>query len=149
MSGSPAQPTTGYLLWRLTLKWRAAADRALAPFGLTHAQYALLASLHGLSRSGRQPSQRELADYSSLEPMYVSKLARGLERAGLLQRADNPADPRAFQLTLTEQGLGVVGQAVDAIRQLNEDLTRPIGGSQSAQTRELIDTLNTLLGGMP
>jgi hypothetical protein len=45
-------PTTGYLLWRLTTKLRAAVDRALAPLGLTHAQYSLLASLYGYSLSG-------------------------------------------------------------------------------------------------
>ena len=41
------RPTTGFLLWRLTTRWRAAVDRALAPMGLTHAQYTLLASLYG------------------------------------------------------------------------------------------------------
>ena len=71
-------PTPGYLLWRLTTKMRAAVDRGLAPLGLTHAQYSLLASLYGYSLSGAQPSQRELADWTGLEPIYVSKLARAL-----------------------------------------------------------------------
>ena len=70
---------TGRLLWRVTTRWRAAVDRAVAPLGLTHAQYTLLGSLYGLSRSGTRPSQRELADYAGLEPIYVSKLVRALE----------------------------------------------------------------------
>src|SRR5882672_7682555 len=91
-------PTIGSLVWRLSMKWRAVLDRAVAPLGLTHAQYSLLASLYGLTRSGARPSQRELADFSGLEPMYVSKLARTLERAGLVERSENPSDPRAVEL---------------------------------------------------
>ena len=87
--------TVGYLLWHLSTKWRVAVDRALARFDLTHAHYLLLASLYEFARSGALPSQRELADFAGLEVMYVSKLARAVEGAGLLRRADHPDDPRA------------------------------------------------------
>lgn len=151
MSGDtpPPSPTTGYYLWRLATRWRAAVDRALAGVGLTHAQYALLASLYGLSRAGRQPSQRQLADVSGLDPMFVSKLARSLERAGLLTRTDNPADPRAFQLTMTPRGTEVIRTAMATVRDLNDTLTRPIGGSTGTRNQELIATLQTLLGETP
>src|SRR5580704_9283519 len=43
---------------------------------------------------GLHPSQRELADHTGLEPLYVSKLARGLEADGLIKRAPDPADSR-------------------------------------------------------
>lgn len=33
----------GYLVWRLSTRWRATMDRALAPHGLTQAQYSVLA----------------------------------------------------------------------------------------------------------
>jgi DNA-binding MarR family transcriptional regulator len=138
--------TTGYLLWRVTTKWRAAVDRAVAPLGLTHAQYSLLASLYGLSRTGAQPSQRELADYTGLEPIYVSKLARALERTGLLTRTQHRADPRAVQLRLTDRGTEVVLRAIAIVRALQEELTAPIGGTQRRRNRELVRTLRTLLG---
>jgi DNA-binding MarR family transcriptional regulator len=138
-------PTTGYLVWRLSTKFRAAADRALAPLGLTHAQYALIASLYGLSRDGTRPSQRELADFSGLEPMYVSKLTRALERDRLVARAQHPADPRAFSLTLTERGEDVVSRAVRVMFALQDELTAPIGGRDGARNRQLVATLQTLL----
>jgi MarR family transcriptional regulator, organic hydroperoxide resistance regulator len=138
-------PTTGYLVWRLSTKFRAAADRALAPLGLTHAQYALLAALHGLSRDGSRPSQRELADFSGLEAVYVSKLARSLERDHLLVRAPNPADPRAVSLALTERGEDVVARALDVVLGLQDELTAPIGGRGGARNLALIATLRTLL----
>jgi len=140
-----AAPTTGYLIWRLSMKWRAAVDRAVAPLGLTHAQYALLASLYGLSRAGVRPSQRELADVTGLEPIYVSKLARALERAGFVERADHPADPRAVRLSLTGKGVDVVVRAVATVQELQEALTAPLGGSHSRRTRELRDALQALL----
>jgi DNA-binding MarR family transcriptional regulator len=135
----------GYLVWRTSMKWRAATDRVLAPLGLTHAQYSLLASLYALSRTGAQPSQRQLADFSGLEPVYVSRLARALERAGLVQRPDNPADPRAVQLALTERGAGMAVEAIAAVRELQEELTAPLGGMQSSRTRELVESLRALL----
>ena len=95
-------------VWHLTLRWRAELDRALAPMGLTSAQYGVLASLHGLSQGGAQPSQRELADFAGLEPMHVSKLVRALQRAGLVERTENPEDTRAVQLHVTDSGLQVV-----------------------------------------
>src|SRR5690349_19186927 len=137
--------TPGFLLWRLTMRWRAAVDRALAPLGLTHAQYSLLASLYGLTRGGTAPSQRELADFAELEPLYVSKLARSLEQAGLLTRDTHPQDPRAVALKLTDTGDDVIRRAIAIVRQLNDDLTEPIGGPTGARTRELADTLRTLL----
>jgi DNA-binding MarR family transcriptional regulator len=143
----PPEPTTGYLVWRLSTRWRAAVDRAVAPLGLTHAQYALLASLSALSRTGTRPSQRELADVSGLEPMYVSKLARALERGGLVERAGNPADPRAVQLTLTDRGREVVGRAVPRVAELQDAMTAPLGGTGSEAHRQLVAALRTLLDG--
>jgi DNA-binding MarR family transcriptional regulator len=127
------------------MKWRAAVDRAVAPLGLTHAQYVVLASLYGLSQTGARPSQRELADYTGLEPVYVSRLAHALEDGGLIERADHPADPRAVELTLTQHGNAVVVQAIAAVRDLHETLLAPIGGIEGTRNRRLIALLKALL----
>lgn len=143
------KPTTGYLIWRLSMKWRAAVDREVASLGLTHAQYSLLASLSGLSRSGTRPSQRQLADATGLEPIYVSKLARALEKSGLIERPADPADPRAVRLTLTERGRHVVTEAIDRVHALFAEQLAPIGGPGGGPERALRDTLHTLLGETP
>ena len=132
MIRSSGDATTGYLIWRVTTKWRTAVDRAVSPFGLTHAQYTLLASLYGLSRAGGRPSQRELSDFAGLEPIYVSKLARALEKSGLLTRTEHPADPRAVQLTLTDEGIDVALRAIAVVRALQEEVTAPIGETASS-----------------
>jgi DNA-binding MarR family transcriptional regulator len=138
-------PTTGYLLWRVTTKWRAAVDRAVAPLGLTHAQYSLLASLYGLSRGGLFPSQRELADFTGLEPIYVSKLARAVEQSGLVTRDEHPTDPRAVQLRLTDKGATTIRAAIDIVARLHEELTAPIGGTGGRRNADLAETLSMLL----
>ncbi|GIF50950.1 DNA-binding MarR family transcriptional regulator [Asanoa ferruginea] len=140
---------TGRLLWQVTLRWRAAVDRAVAPLGLTHAQYSLIGSLYGLTRQGRTPSQRELADFAGLEQIYVSKLIRGLADAGLVTRSEHPTDSRARQLSLTAKGVEVTEAAVGIVHALQHDLTAPIGGPSGPRNRALISTLRTLLGGTP
>jgi DNA-binding MarR family transcriptional regulator len=141
----PEDATTGYLLWRVATKWRAAVDRAVASLGLSHGQYSLLASLYGLSRTGAQPSQRELADFAGLEPMFVSKLVRALERQGLVTRAAHPGDTRAVQLDLTARGTDVARRAIAVVRELHEELTAPIGGLGGTRNHELVRTLRELL----
>jgi MarR family transcriptional regulator, organic hydroperoxide resistance regulator len=139
------EPTPGYLVWRLSMKWRVAVDRALAPLGLTHAQYVLLSSLYGLERAGRRPTQRELADHTGLEPLYTSKLARALDADGLIRRDPDPADTRAVRLALTERGGEVVRPAIAEVSKLLDRLMAPLGGRGDQRAKALARDLATLL----
>lgn len=145
MSTAPEVPTPGFLVWRLSMKWRVAIDRALGPLGLTHAQYSLLGSLLGMRRAGLRPSQRALADHTGLEALYVSKLARGLEAAGLVERAADPADTRAVRLSLTDEGLTVTKRAVEVVHRLVDELLTPLGGLDGPGTQALTQALTALL----
>lgn len=144
-----AHPTTGSLVWRLAMRWRAAVDRAVTPLGLTHAQYSALASLSAMTAGGDRPSQRELAGYTGLDAIYISKLVRALERNGLVARVPHPSDARAVQLALTDRGNAVVGEAVVVVRALDDELTASLGGRGSAEVRALQSALRTLLGSAP
>ncbi|MET8966220.1 MarR family winged helix-turn-helix transcriptional regulator [Streptomyces sp. NPDC004096] len=146
MSTASEGATPGFLVWRLSMKWRVAVDRAVAPLGLTHAQYALVATLFGMRRGGLRPSQRQLADHTGLEALYVSKLARALEAAGLVDRVRDPADPRAVQLSLTTEGQQVARRAIQVVQRLHEQFLQPLGGPDSARTQAFTDELRTLLG---
>lgn len=138
-------PTPGYLVWRLSTRWRVAVDRALAPLGLTHAQYSVLASLRELGSGGVRPSQRALAEHTGLEPLYVSKLARALAASGLLERAGDPADNRAVRLSLTAAGTEVTDRAVPVVRQLVDQLLAPLGGIDGPRTAAFVRELTLLL----
>lgn len=127
------------------MKWQAAVDRAVAPLGLTHAQYSLLASLRGLTRGGDRPSQRQLADHIGLDAIFVSKLIAALERNGLVRRAQHPSDSRAVELTLTETGTEVIDRAIVTVLALQDQLTEPLGGLNSKQTKQFTNTVQRLL----
>jgi DNA-binding MarR family transcriptional regulator len=147
VNNAPASdgPTPGFLVWRLSMKWRTAVDRALTPLGLTHAQYSLLASLYGLGQAGIRPTQRELADHTGLEPLYVSKLSRTLESTGLLHRTPDPADSRAVRLDLTVQGEESTERAVTVVRDLMHRHLAPLGGLGSKATADFVRDLTALL----
>jgi MarR family transcriptional regulator, organic hydroperoxide resistance regulator len=145
MSETSGHPTVGYLVWRLSMKWRAAVDAAMAPLGLTHAQYSVLASLRGLTRSGLPPSQRELADHTGLDPIYISKLARALEREGLISRVPDRHDARAVRLAVTDEGRAVIDRAIVMVHGLLNELTAPLGGTGSAQVQSLMADLALLI----
>lgn len=142
-------PTPGSLVWRLAMKWQAAVDRAVAALGLTHAQYSLLASLRAMTAAGDRPNQRELADYIGLDAIFVSKLIATLERHGLVARAQHPADSRAVELTLTDAGIDVIDRAVVIVLDLQSQLIEPIGGLDSKQTKQFINTMQRLLAFPP
>jgi DNA-binding MarR family transcriptional regulator len=145
MSTVPDSATPGFLVWLLSMKWRVAVDRAIGPLGLTHAQYALLGSLFSMGRSGLRPSQRELADHTGLEPLYVSKLARTLEAAGLIERTRDPVDTRAVQLSLTGHGREVTRRAIEIVHELHGQLLAPLGGLGSARTEAFAREIIALL----
>jgi DNA-binding MarR family transcriptional regulator len=138
-------PSPGYLVWRLSMKWRAMVDAAVADFGLTHAKYSVLASLRGITRTGHVPSQKELADFTGLEPIYISKLVRVLERDELIRRTPNAADSRAIRLTMTKKGIQTIDRAVVVVQAMQEQLTLPLGGTSSTRTRVLMHELEILL----
>jgi DNA-binding MarR family transcriptional regulator len=135
----------GFLVWRLATEWRAAMDRVLEPSGLTQAQYAVLAPLYAMSRDGHRPSQRQIADLTGIDAVYISRLVRTLERGGFLTRAVNATDTRAVELAVTEQGRAALQEAVRAVFELRDRLTAPLGGNDGARTAELTAMLRELL----
>lgn len=149
-------PTIGHLVWLLSTKWRTAVDSAVAPFGLTHAKYVVLATLRDVTADAdvaaaraAGPSQRELADFAGLDPVYVSKLAGGLERDGLIERRADPRDTRIARLALTPRGVSVIDDAVAVVRPLMHQLTQPLGGSDGQLLEALARQLEQLLAVKP
>lgn len=108
---------------------------------------ARLAVRHAAVRGG--PVSSRLADHTGLEPLYVSKLARALEAAGLVERLPDPSDTRAVQLSLTDQGRDVTRRAIDVVQQLLDRLLEPLGGLEGPRaevfSRELAVLLDTPL----
>ena len=76
---------------------RTYADHKAAQFGMTRAQWAVLARLdraEGLNQS-------ELADMLDLQPITLTRLLDKLADSGLIERRPDPDDRRAKRLFLT------------------------------------------------
>ncbi len=111
---SEAQRETllGYRLWQVQHLWHKHIERELGTIELSHLQYALLAAINLLTRTGEFPSQIRLAEFSKVEKMMVSKHLRGLEQRGLVSRRPRPGDRRANQLELTASGARILRRAL-------------------------------------
>jgi len=84
----------------------------LAPTGLTHTQFNLLASVNWLSRGGEPPTQQQVADMARADRMMASKVLTALEQRGLLTRRHHPGDTRAKRVEATAEGSALVSRAV-------------------------------------
>ena len=125
----------------MTNRWQAAQRAALKPFGLTHVQFVLIASLTWLD-ADRPVSQRELANHAATDPMMTSQVLRVLERRGLIRRSAHPTDGRARALTVTPQGRTLANRAVIAVEACDDGFFALLGKDTRPFTRALA-TLGT------
>jgi DNA-binding MarR family transcriptional regulator len=116
----------GFLLWHATLRWQRGISKKLAPLGLTHVQFVLLASLWWLNQQGLDPSQVALARFAGTDVKMTSQALRSLERKGLLERAVDPSDTRARRLRTTSKGSRLAPRAITAVEGVDAEFFREV-----------------------
>lgn len=126
----------GFLLWQVANRWQAAQRAALRPFGLTHVQFVLLASLTWLQADGPM-TQRRLAEHAATDPMMTSQVLRALEGRGLITRSPHPSDRRAHMLAATPAGMELAGRAIGAVESCDREFFDPLGLGAGTFTRSL------------
>ena len=89
----------GFLLWHVTLRWQREITAALAPLGLTHVQFVLLAAAWWLNSRGEDPNQLSVARQAGTDVKMTSEVLRKLEAKGLIVRTVDAADTRARRIT--------------------------------------------------
>src|SRR3954452_20813269 len=97
---------------------RTHADQRARRFGMTRAQWAVLARLEyaeGLK-------QAELAELLDLQPITLTRLVDRLCANGLIERRPDPNDRRAKQLYLTPAAHPLIDRILDH----DEDLAEPV-----------------------
>ncbi|HXP21213.1 MAG TPA: MarR family winged helix-turn-helix transcriptional regulator [Streptosporangiaceae bacterium] len=123
----------GFLLWRVTLSWQRVIRAALAPYGLTHVQFVLLAALWWLEEHGAgRPIQADLAGQAGTDPMMTSQVIRKLAVRGLVARQPDPADSRAVRLTVTEAGRALLTGALADVEAADEEYFAALGDQRAA-----------------
>jgi len=124
---------------------RAVGDRmekAYARFGISRGEFDVLATLR---RSGEPYtlSPRQLSATLMLTTGGMTGRLDKLERAGLLRRSPDPHDRRGLQVTLTEEGLTLVDQAVTAGLAVQTEALSALNDEQAGQLADLLRDLLT------
>ena len=94
---NPLLAPLGLAFWRM----KGAFEREIGVRAGTWFSLTLLAKKDGMS-------QGELSQSFEVDPSRVTRLAKKLEREGLLRRERDPEDQRVVRIYLTEKGRGLV-----------------------------------------
>ncbi|MFF1546361.1 MarR family winged helix-turn-helix transcriptional regulator [Streptomyces sp. NPDC058291] len=116
----------GLLLWHATLRWQRDIAATLAPLGLTHVQFVLLACAWWLNSQGERPNQLTLARQAGTDVKMTSQVLRTLEQKGLVTREADPADARAKRLRVTEAGADLAPRAIAAVELADARFFQPV-----------------------
>jgi DNA-binding MarR family transcriptional regulator len=136
-----ANDSPGLLLWQLSNKWQARQRAALKPFGLTHVQFVLLATLT-YTAGEHSFTQKQLAEYAQTDVMMTSQVIRKLEQKGLVLRELSKQDGRAFTVHPTPAGITLVNKAVKAVEAVDKAFFSAAGTELALLTnimRQLVD----------
>lgn len=112
----------GFLLWHVTLAWQRRVRDALQPLGLTHVQFVLLACCWWLEDHGPPPRQQAIAAQAGTDIKMTSQVISRLEAKALVTRAVDTGDTRAKLVRLTKEGRRLVGRALRAVEQVDEEM---------------------------
>lgn len=99
-----ADSSPGLLFWQVTMLWQRRVKAVLDPYNIPHAQFVILAILLWLEHVQIKATQVQIADFSLLDKMTVSKSLKLLASKGLVLRKGDVADTRAKQSVLTHDG---------------------------------------------
>lgn len=114
-------------------------DAALAPVGVTVAQWGLLQKL------AKAPEQalsiQQLADLAELERSTAARNVRLLERHGLVRIGPATSDRRASRIELAEQGRSVLRRGQAAWAEAQADVEDLLGRQEAAGLRTLLQQL--------
>jgi DNA-binding MarR family transcriptional regulator len=126
-----ANESPGFLLWQLTNLWQQHIRCALAPLGITHVQFVLLASVAWLENTEKLVSQATLSRHAHTDIMMTSQVVRTLEEKGLLTRTVHPTDTRAKVVSLTAEGREVARRAVAVVEEADDQFFKELGEQAS------------------
>jgi DNA-binding MarR family transcriptional regulator len=128
-------------VYRLSRAMGDRTEKAYARLGISRGEFDVLATL----RRAGEPytlSPRQLSATLMLTTGGMTGRLDKLERAGLLRRSPDPHDRRGLQVTLTDEGLALIEEAVGAGVATQ---TEALSALTDEQARHLADLLRLLL----
>jgi DNA-binding MarR family transcriptional regulator len=137
----PLADNVGYVLKQAATALHVAMENALRPCGLTLSQYSCLEHL------ARDPGQTnaQLARGMFVTPQSMNDVLRGLQRRGLVERAERPASGRALPTHLTADGARTLDAARTALVPVDDALAALTASPEHAQ---LLASLRAVIGAL-
>ena len=133
----PVGDRLGYLLKHARERLAVLSTGALAPFGITGRDLAVLAVL----AQGDPPSQLEAAQRLSIDRTTMVGLLDGLEAKGLLERRADSADRRRNIVALTESGTRTLVDASAAAETAERAFLAPLSAADAERLRALLQAV--------
>ncbi len=133
-----AEDSPGFLLWQVSSMWQRQINAGLKQFGLTHAQFVLLASLTWLASEEKPLTQVDLAFHAKMDVMMTSNVLRTLEEKKLVARNPHPTDTRAKSLAVTGKGRDLAAQAVAVVEKIDSDFFSSLENSIGGFNKQLL-----------
>lgn len=113
-------------------------DRRLEAVDLSAAK---LWALIWIASLDTPPTLTELADCMSSAKSNMTTMVDRLEKEGLVQRVNDPADRRVALITMTPAGRGRCQAGMEVFQQVNQELLQLFGSDGQAQFRHVRETL--------
>jgi MarR family transcriptional regulator, lower aerobic nicotinate degradation pathway regulator len=129
--------SSGFLLARLGLGFKAKAITALDDAGFETYDYGVLAMLAERARV----TQAHIADALALDPSRLVALLDSLEDRGLIMRQRDPEDRRRHVVTITTKGERELAQLREIVGELEEAFLSPLDADDRAKLHELLERL--------
>lgn len=133
-------------IYRLARAMGDRTEKAYARFGIGRGEFDVLATL----RRAGEPytlSPRQLSSTLMLTTGGMTGRLDKLERAGLVRRSPDPHDRRGLQVTLTEEGLSRVDEAVGAGVDAQTEALAALDPEKAGQLADLLRDLLTATEG--
>jgi DNA-binding MarR family transcriptional regulator len=158
MTPPPPPDTSGFVLDRFLPYLLSAANnrlsrlfaqRHLAEFDLTIPEWRVLATIGCIGTTGATA----IAGRTAMDKVKVSRAVAGLLHRGLLRRTPDPADGRAWLLSLTRRGRTIHDRIVPRALAFGAELTAAIPPAELDVFRSVLARLGTRMaelgGGEP
>lgn len=136
------EESPGYLLWRVSSRWRSTIEDTLKPLDLTHPQFVILATIGWLTKDHAKISQADISRAAELDPNTTSQILRGLEKKELLTRV-RTLDERSKNPKLTLLGKEKLALALPAVEQADKRFFAVLSETQSTEMLNIFILLST------
>ncbi len=128
---------TEFLLARARATGTGHANSRLLSLGLKARSYAVLS----LAASGLEPTQRELAEFLSLDASQIVALVDQLEKAELVERQPAPSDRRTNVIVATAAGQKVYVRARTVALETEAESLAALSADEREDLRRLLSKI--------